>query len=697
MSEEQRADAHQLSYLDFELEIGEGKGLEYPVAVLRSPAGEARETMRFPLDELALQNRLLALENALLRSGSKRRQLLTPEQKTVRDFGQELFDALFVGEIRNRYEVSKERARAQGKGLRLKLRMQQAPEMAVLPWEFIHDQRQGDYICLSRNTPVLRYLELPQPPSPLTVSAPLRILGMIAAPNDLERLDIQSERQRVEQALADLQTRGLVELKWASGQTWRDLQREMRGGPWHVFHFIGHGDFDEQTDEGLICLVQENGRAAPLTATQLGRLLHDHYPLRLVVLNSCKGARGSQRDIFSSTSAILLRQGIPAVLAMQYEIFDYAAIELARAFYEALADGLPVDAAVADARIAVSIAVKNTIEWGTPVLHMRSPDGVLFNLQRLPGGAPASPRPKDINWDVEPARGEGDKRKPGAEPPEQRKERREEKPAERPAPAANLQALAAQLQKTTGIEWREVPAGPFWMGNDDQGSDEKPKHQVELPAFLIARFPITNAQYSAFVQDKGYEQQKFWTPAGWAWRQKEKVNGPYKRGGDFDLPDHPVIGVSWYEAVAFTRWLSQRSEQPIRLPSEAEWEKAARGDDGRTYPWGDKWEKGRANTSELGIDETSAVGRFSPAGDSPYGVSDMAGNVWEWCQSLYKPYPYKADDREKPDISGYRVVRGGSWFNGQDLARCAYRRYLDPVVRNNIIGFRIVCAPALPF
>jgi hypothetical protein len=178
-----------------------------------------------------------------------------------------------------------------------------------------------------------------------------------------------------------LQANGLVDLTWLPGQTWRDLQRAMRGGPWHILHFMGHGGFDRNRDEGFLALADEEGETHRLSATQLGRLLADHFPLRLVLLNACEGARGGGRDVFSSTASILVRGGIPAVIAMQYEITDRAAIELAQAFYEALADGTPVDAAVAEARKAISFAVANTVEWGTPVLYMRSPDGVLFTPQ----------------------------------------------------------------------------------------------------------------------------------------------------------------------------------------------------------------------------------------------------------------------------------------------------------------------------
>ena len=174
---------------------------------------------------------------------------------------------------------------------------------------------------------------------------------MIASPEDLPRLDVEREKQRIEIAVQDLQKQGFLELSWLPGQTWRDLQEAMWGGPWHVFHFIGHGGFDRYTDEGLLALSDEQGKKHLLAATQVARLLADHQVLRLVLLNSCEGARGSGLDIYSSTAAILVRRGIAAVLAMQYEITDRAAIEFSRTFYRALAYGLPIDAAVATARI----------------------------------------------------------------------------------------------------------------------------------------------------------------------------------------------------------------------------------------------------------------------------------------------------------------------------------------------------------
>lgn len=377
---DENASVSRSSYLDFELEISLGRGREYTATVVHSPAGEARETFRFPFGELELENRLQALQIALLSSGDRRRRMLSQEEQAVRDFGQELFDALIVGEVRSRYDVSLSEAVRQGKGLRLKLRIR-PPGLAALPWEFLYDARQAEYVCLSRQTPIVRYLELPQPIQPVTVTLPLHILGMIASPSDLMPLDVTREKQRMEEALKDLRARGLVDLTWLEGQSWHDLQRAMRKGPWQVFHFTGHGGFDRNADEGFIALTDEEGRTHRLSATQLGRLLADHASLRLVFLNSCEGAQGSEHNVFSSTAATLMRRGISAVLAMQYDITDGAAIEFARAFYEALADGLPVDMAVVEARKAVSLAVANTVEWGVPVLYMRSSRGDLFDVQ----------------------------------------------------------------------------------------------------------------------------------------------------------------------------------------------------------------------------------------------------------------------------------------------------------------------------
>jgi len=383
-----------VEYLDFDLEVTAADGGAFTVRVLRSPAGEATGTMRLPFDSLVLQNRLQALQIALLRSGTTRRRVETPEAHTVAKFGEELWDALFNGDIRARFEASRSEARRLDAGMRIKLRFEDA-SLAALPWEYLFDAGRGDYVTLSASTPVVRYIPLPQVMEPLAVRPPLRVLGMIASPTDLDALDVDRERQRLGQALEKLSAAGLVELTWMTGSTARDLQATLRRGPWHIFHFVGHGGFDANRGEGLIVLTTETGTSNLVSATDLGRLLGDHDPLRLAVLNACESGRGDTIDVFASTAATLVRRGTPAVVAMQYEITDDAAIEFSRSFYEAIAVDIPVDAALAEARKGVAMAIPGTLEWGTPVLYMRAPDGVLFDIPAEARAAVVAPEAID--------------------------------------------------------------------------------------------------------------------------------------------------------------------------------------------------------------------------------------------------------------------------------------------------------------
>jgi hypothetical protein len=189
-----------------------------------------------------------------------------------------------------------------------------------------------------------------------------------------------------------LLARGLVHLEWLGGGTWRDLRTALRNGEWHVLHFIGHGMLDSQSGEGALVLADDNGAAQPLPASHLGRLLADHKSLRLAVLNACQSGAGSAHSLYTSAAATLIRRGLPAVLATQFVIQEQASLELARTFYTALAEGAPVEGAVTEARIAISLAHSNTLDWAAPVLYLRAPDGVLFDMERTTSGA-AQPAP----------------------------------------------------------------------------------------------------------------------------------------------------------------------------------------------------------------------------------------------------------------------------------------------------------------
>ncbi len=273
-----------------------------------------------------------------------------------------------------------------------------------------------------------------------------------------------------------------------------------------------------------------------------------------------------------------------------------------------------------------------------------------------------------------------------------------------PAPGSLMLTLAPGVT----LELVRVPAGEFLMGSDKaadpQADDsELPQQRLSLPEFWIGRYEVTVAQFAAFVQATGYEttaekEGTGYTYTGSAWEDVKGADWQHPRGPGSDVQakmDHPVTLVSWDDAIAFSQWASQVTGRTIRLPGEAEWEKAARGADSRIYPWGNEAPTKRLSNFAMNVQDTTPAGRYSPAGDSPYGCADMAGNVWEWTSSLYRDYPYRSDDgREAATDRGARVLRGGSFYSGAQYVRCAFRGWYFPGSRVGYIGFR-VASPGL--
>lgn len=349
----------------------------FRVDVVASPAGEASTVIQ--LDDAGLLARHRLLQQAVLASAVSSRRVLSETEQQVREVGELLFAGLLgAGEVAGRYRAAAAVAAERGQGLRVVLRIN-SPTLAALPWEAMFDQSTGAYVC--RQDQLVRHVPVASVPEPLQIRPPLRILGVVSSPRGLPPLDVEKEKEQLTRALARPIDQGLAQVHWADTATWADLQDLLLDGEWHVLHFIGHGDFDPARDEGVLALTREDGRADLVAAHRLVDLLHQARPMpRLVVLNSCSGATAGTADLFSGTAAALVRGGVSAVAAMQYEISDPAAVAFARGFYSAIARGRGVDEAVSSGRVAILGLSDQTMEWVTPVLYLRGNDARLFTI-----------------------------------------------------------------------------------------------------------------------------------------------------------------------------------------------------------------------------------------------------------------------------------------------------------------------------
>ena len=332
---------------DIELEIGAGaQPGSYAVRVIRAAAGgEPVGELYLDIDDMLGRRDLL--EATVLASAVPRRAVAVTEQP-VREAGQQLFQALFTGEVYGIYRASLGVAQQRGERLRVVLRLT-APELAALPWETLFDPETQTYLC--RQEPLVRHVPAPYTADPLEVRPPLRILGLVSSPRGLPPLDVEAEKRHLAGALAGPIADGLVEVTWVSPATWPAVHAQLLAGEWHVLHFVGHGDYDGETGEGVIALTGPDGQVDLVEAARLADLLREAQPApRLVMLNSCASGQTGAKDIFSGTAATLVRSGINAVAAMQFAISDDAAIAFATGFYTAVAHGRSVDEAARSVR-----------------------------------------------------------------------------------------------------------------------------------------------------------------------------------------------------------------------------------------------------------------------------------------------------------------------------------------------------------
>ncbi|MFL6197141.1 MAG: CHAT domain-containing protein [Thermoanaerobaculia bacterium] len=364
-------------YLDFDVWIDQKSEGLYRAKAWSGVAGfEATES--FALPAICAGGGLRFAGGGALRGGSGMEEAVdgaSPEK-----IGGELFRAVFQGELLKAFQGCLAKAQG-GPGLRIRLRLNDVPHLAGLPWEYLYDAEGRGFLALSGRTPVVRYLELSEGLGTLLVEPPLRVLAVISTPRGYRELaEADEEWRRLRAALAPLLKSGLIEVERLARPTPGALEARLRQGPpVHVLHFVGHGGFSELRGEGVLVFEDEEGKGLPVSGPSLAYMLQDHSSLRLALLNACNGARASHEDAFAGTAQALVQHGVPAVIAMQAEVMDETACGFAEKFYQALAAGLPVDACVGEVRRA--LAAERNPEWGTPVLYLRATDGRLFALE----------------------------------------------------------------------------------------------------------------------------------------------------------------------------------------------------------------------------------------------------------------------------------------------------------------------------
>jgi len=355
-------------YQNFDLEIICPQGGNRLCArVLESPQGDCPFIdVKWPFDA-DTENRLLTE----IYGGLRQRHGRSVQATSIQDFGGKLFEAVFSGDIEHLFRSSLDTSFREGKGLRIRLRLPEDSELHMRPWEFLFDTESREFLAVREHTPLVRYLPVAQPIPPITVEGPLRVLVALSSPTDHPRLDIAREWEILCHALEPSISAGQLVLRRVPGHcTFDNLRDSLRHFGAHIFHFVGHGI------PGALVLEQESGKGLEMEATHLRSAFPSGALPRLIVLNACSGAI-TQDVPFSGLAQGFLRQGVPAVVAMQASITDDAAMIFTRYFYRDLVEIGAVDASLTEARLRMQ-GNGHPIEWGTPVLYMRALNGQLF-------------------------------------------------------------------------------------------------------------------------------------------------------------------------------------------------------------------------------------------------------------------------------------------------------------------------------
>lgn len=389
------------SYLNFDLLLLPSTD-GYMAHVSNSPVGQDSHRFDYPFTKAELDHFLKLIVSP--RSNSQQLTVPSTDESASMDhvqFGTRLFETIFAGPVGTLFERSLDMVEGKGQGLRIRVRVDEnIPEISILPWEYLYLPSFGRFPALSDHTPIVRYMELAQAEEKLAIRPPLRMLVVVSHPTDLNLSGVEEEWKRLQEALKTLVDRNLIVLERLESATpsalLRRLRRSQSDGEIHILHFIGASYFDENGHVGGLWFETETGTQNAIMAEQLALLLYDHRSLRLIFLSTYAESQRRTFEAFNTVAQTLVRQRMPAVLAMQFQVSNEAAIALSYEFYQALSDGLAVDAAVAEARKAIFIQGK-LMEWGAPVLFMRSPDGNIFDDTKIGKAAASVPDDSDTN------------------------------------------------------------------------------------------------------------------------------------------------------------------------------------------------------------------------------------------------------------------------------------------------------------
>lgn len=577
---------------------------------------------------------------------------LMAHQLDAPSYGLALFNALFNESIRVAYHQAVGKAAAQSEGnIRVRLHIDQdAAELQALPWERMYHRHQGHLLPLtvSAATPFSRYSNLQIAEPPPLAERPLNMLFVIANPAKLPpgfgQVRVEEEVRNMAQALTPLRRDGHLQLFILPGRTGlsdelrlrleRDGHRIVDGVTGldnmlrlmtncHILHFLGHGAFRRRAQRGegeaALYLEDEQGNLAiGRDSVLVPRLAAGGNLPHLVFLAACESATPGPPPV----SSVKMDEASGQTVVETPQPF----IGLGPRLVEA---GVPAVVAMQD-KVSMDLARRLTADFYRALLDHGVVDRALNEArQRLY-------QENKTDWAI----------------PVLFSRLRSNQLFNLPVDRPEFVFERLPFEPETVF----VAQGAFLLGSSDGEEDEQREHQITLGDFRIGKYPVTNFEYAEFLNQTGHAPPR---GAGWF------LNEPPR-----DKGDHPVVAVSWEDAFSYCEWLCQKTGRRYCLPSEAEWEKAARGTDGRRYPWGDEWIEGAAN---VGGEDTTAVAAH-PAGSSPYGCLDLLGNVQEWTRTLWGndlntskyPYPYRVDDGREDGSPGtkerlYAIHRGGSF------------------------------------